>query len=222
MAETTFPISLPNSPILRVQRCKFDLQRYDEGTFFKRGVGQVVEYAAPRWKVAVTSTPSPNVSLHSIHAWWESLRGQMGTFLSYDFSNPYPQTYPTGNFPALRFDSSPFDGTCSVTAYPNGGYTISLSNLPNPFTLKVGDWFGLKEGNKYSLHKVTEDRTSTAGGAITIMAITPRVLINVFTTGATVKFAKPLGKFQAVPNSLDWEPQVEQSPIKFEGIGVYK
>src|SRR5213075_741767 len=128
MAETVFPISLPGSPILRVQRCAFSMQRYDEGTFFKGGVGQVIEFSAPRWKVLISSTPLPNVSLHAIHAWWESLRGQMGTFLSYDFSNPYPQTYPTGTLPALRFDSTAFDGTCDVTAYPSGGYTISLAD----------------------------------------------------------------------------------------------
>lgn len=198
------------------------LVRYDEGSFFQGGVGQTVEWSVPRWKLTIESVPLPLATLHELHAWWESLRGQMGTFLAYDFSNPYPRAYPSASYPLTRFDSSAFDGTCSCTAFGSGGYTISLSNLPAAFHLQPGDYFSLVESGKYAIHKVTEDNTAAGGGNIANMAITPRILTNVFSTSATVEFSKPRGKFQGVKDSWDWDPKVEMTAVKFQGIAVYK
>ncbi|MGJ8529813.1 hypothetical protein [Maritalea sp.] len=71
--------------------------------------------------------------------------------------------------------------------------SITVNNLPSNFMLKMGDWIGIEEGGRATLHQVMADATGDAGGSVSLSFLPPMPLQR--TTAAQVRFEKPVGEF---------------------------
>lgn len=183
-----------------------------------RGGGlQRMEIAPPRWMIRLVTTNLTNDRLGALRAWWDSLEGGLHMFYIHDTARPYPVQY--ADFSGMTIaGGGAFNGTGSVTGYPDAK-SIAVAGLPAGFVLQTGDYIGLEEGDKRSLHRITGDVTATAGGTVTV-AVAPYVETNVFTTAAVARFEKP--EVKAVPDPASWSgnPKRDFGGAGFAGIQV--
>lgn len=163
----------------------------------RAGGVSVVSYAAPYWSCEMQTPASLTTEeLLPLQAWFDKLEGGIHTFLAHDEAMPWPQAYPDG-FGAL----GPFTGTAGCSAL--AARSITITGLPAGFLLAPGDYFGLVQSSKYSLHRITGAVTANGSGVAAAVPFTPPVSLESFTTSAVVKLDRPVAEF--VPDPGLWQ-----------------
>jgi hypothetical protein len=71
-----------------------------------------------------------------------------------------------------------------------------------------GDYIGLEQGGKYSLHRLTADATTNVGGVFT-MSVVPLIPPGLFTSAGILRIQQPVCQMIIAPDDL---PSVSRSP----------
>lgn len=179
------PFSLPSSGIAGVT---FDLEEYMAINDLFGGETDAHEVAPRRWKADYTTRHLRDADQRAWRAFKNKQRGGLLTFYAYDPEREYPSNYPSGFGGLTRAGGGAFDGTGTVTALTNYGFTIAT--LPASFVLKEGDLIGLVQSGYRGLYEISADVTANGSGVATV-AVEPEVG-SVFTTSATFNLYRPV------------------------------
>lgn len=175
-----------------------------------------VEHGDPFWVCSFTSPPHVNeIRLNKIRAWWDSLQGGICSFLAHDQARKFPEMYQAGFAGMNRAGGGAFDGTGDVTAIAPRALTIAT--LPAGFALKRGDYVGLVQAGRYSLHRIVDDVTATGLGVAADIPVEP-FITSLFTPAAVANFAMPL--VELVPDAGSWSgsPTATKTTVSFAGV----
>ncbi len=185
-------------PSFLTYRTSFDIRWLNAPPIRTRGGGvQMVAYGAPYWECAITTPSSLTTEeVLALKAWFDRLEGGLHTFLAHDEALPWPRAYPTG-FASL----SPFVGDATLSAI--AARTVTITGLPAGFQLAPGDYFGLVEDSRYSLHRIVAAATASGGGVASNVAFVPPIDLSLFSTSAAVELARPVAEF--IPDPGMWQ-----------------
>ena len=162
------------------------------------------------WTATYQTRPHRREMRDKYKAWFDSLRGGARTFLAHDPDACFPRNYTT--FSGLtRHGGGAFDGTAATTEL--AANEIAINTLPSTFAVKAGDLVGLIQSGRYGLFRIVEDATAV-NGALTA-TVEPRVNTSLFTTSATVNFAKPV--CEMILGNVEGQRSTNVSPISFSG-----
>ena len=206
-------------PTMKTLKTRFRLRWLNAPPIRSRGGGvQVVTYGSAFWECLISTPDSlKSEEVLALQAWFDKLEGGLHAFLAHDEALPWPRTYPLGFAAAglLKQDNvTPFTGAATLSAI--AARTMTITALPDDFALKVGDYVGLVQSSRYSLHRVVGDVTANASGVATAVPVVPPVNTNLFTTGAAVNLERPLAEFVPDPDTWSGDSYLRMVP----GVGV--
>ena len=210
----TYPRVFPDEPFEPMQ-CVFD--REPLGALSRSAIGRVAfqEFVGGGlWQAHYETKALSERDYGRWHAWKLSLRGNF-TFRGYDPRRCYPIAYGLRLFDLTRaVGGAAFDGTVTVTAA--GGGTVSLSGLPNAFSITEGDYVSFQWLGGRHIVKFLEAVNATSGGLITAIAVDPwlRAGGTVPTAGTLIR---PWCEMKLIPGSWSAERSV-LDPVSFDAI----
>lgn len=204
------------------QRTHFDIRWVNSPPIRSRAGGvQVVSYGDAFWECMLKTPDSlTSAQVLAMKAWFDRMEGGLHTFLAHDDALPWPSAYPNGFAGLLKQDNvTPFTGTAACSAI--GARLITVTGLPDLFQFRPGDYLGLVQASRYSLHRVVDTVTADTAGVATNVPVVPPIKTSVFTTAASVNLARPLAEF--VPDPATWDGQsilrfAPGIPVSFGGI----
>lgn len=226
----SYPRTLPSD--LVVKKCDFRLVHGVTSPGRTRGgASQVTETSDPYWTCEIESAEHHAYTHVALRTFLNSLRGGAKTFVAHDYARPVPRNYLTeAAVQALtRAGGGAFDGTFEITSTLEGGYLLSssasaASRAPAALVLQVGDYIGITQSGKYSLHNVVEAQTANGSGVIADLVVEPFVNMDVFTAGVSsgmlANVIKPLALFRILPDSISGSPNSRSTSIGFTAISV--
>lgn len=191
-----------------------------------------VQYAAPYWTMDWPTPPLSRADKAALQAWWMSLGGGRKTFFAYHPFRQWPTNYATETavLALTRAGGGAFDGTFEITGAPTAramtSSTSATTRAPASLVLTAGDMIGVSQSGKYSLHRVTETVTATAGGAFTTadaneIAIEPPLQPTIFTAsvggGLIANIIRPVAEFVPAADKWSSPETVVASPARFGG-----
>jgi hypothetical protein len=223
----TYPQVLPST--LVYPRSPFRLETGTAGPQRTRGGGVfAVEVADAYWRAGWTSQPLWGVDLLDVQTWWDTLRGGMKSFLAHDPTRPFPRNYASeAAVLALTRGGAlgAFNGTFEITFFASVYEMRSVNAValrpPANFVLSLGDYIGLVQSGRYSLHRVVETVTATSAGNFAIgtgIFVEPPIKTALFSAGATANIIRPLAEFIPEPASWQGEPEIGPSPVSFSAV----
>lgn len=226
----TWPRALPG--YLKALSCDMRLEEVTT-TGMTRGGGVISTELAPAWwRLEIETQPLTRAQKADLQAWWNTLRGGLKTFLAYDHFSQWPSAYASeAAVLALPRAASlgAFNGTFEITAFTSV-YEMRTVNpaalrLPANFTLTAGDYIGLVQSGRYSLHRIVETVTSNAsgnmaGGAGPALFVEPAVNTTLFTAGAVANIIRPLAEF--VPDRERFQAVQTVTPSSAVIAGISK
>ncbi|MTH96427.1 hypothetical protein [Roseibium sp. RKSG952] len=209
----TFPREFPSG--ISVHECEFRLKRFTNINTSRDGSVEVQEYSDPKWNLYLKTNSLDADDFQTLSSWIMTLKGGAKFFTMFDASRPYPREYRGGFAGLHRPNGTAFSGTANVSGLTST--TITVSDLPNGFKVRTGDYIGLVEGDRYAVHAAIEDVTASGGNAT--VPVEPLVLTDLFSSAATATFCKARAKFLL----LEWDGgrrMKEQSPVTLEAVQV--
>jgi hypothetical protein len=150
------------------------------------------------WSAEVSTPPHTPEELYRWLAFFDALRGGAKSFLLFDAGRLAPFAHPTHT------------GTANLSAITNPRQ-VSINGLPAAFKMTAGDYIGFERTGRYSLHRVVQDATASAGGVAAVSFEPP--LAAHFQTGSLVRLNKPKGEF--VLDSHEATRGLLPSPVSF-------
>jgi hypothetical protein len=220
------PVTYPRGmPPFNIRSGTITLGRQVVGNPLRSGQIERIEVGEPRWSVTYTSVTMFNAAYRDACSWWDSLQGGMKTFLAVPPDGRFPIAFPAGFTGVNRAGGGAFDGTSRLAGFGATNDLLTFGSatgqsLPANFTLANGDYIGLSYQNRYSLHRVIEARTASAGGVMTQIQVTPFVRSTLFPGGnlVTVTVASPAFEALIDPESWSGEALPEGSVISFAAV----
>jgi hypothetical protein len=166
------------------------------------------------WQMSLESRPLRERDYGIAHAFFLSLKGGAKSFKAYDLRRYYPSAYGVTVLGLTRHGGGTFDGTCTLTAA--GGGTISLSGLPDSYTMTAGDYISFPWLGSQRLVKATETLGGNTSGVLNNMSVEPWQL-----SGGTVPVTATLVKawclMRPVPGSWSGD-RTNMDPVSFQAI----
>jgi hypothetical protein len=184
----------------------FTLELVDFVSFSRADEGRVVstvQYSEPYWRLTISTEPLDQLDRRRWSAWYNSLRGGLQGFLTWDLSRAYPaayvdQTTGRGYIPYLH-TSPPWDGEGTLSSI--AAHEMVCEGAPLGFQLTDGDLIGLVEDGRRHVFEVAEACAVVSGGTITV-PVNPAVPLEAFTAAATVVFYRPQLLMKVVPGTF--------------------
>jgi hypothetical protein len=208
----TFPRTL--LPGLNITDCMF-MPRYNVARSRDRA-GELlrVQTGWHVWEITLIYQPMYAHQSSELLAWYDSMRGGMGSFLAHDTARPLPVDYRVSGLSGLtRAGGGAFDGTATVAAL--SAFELQLSTLPDGFSFRAGDMVGLVEGGKYDVHRIVADAVADGSGNVTL-DVYPAVNLFTFSTSAVANLDKPVVEF--VPVDIKASPSLSAQPVSISGV----
>jgi len=183
-----YPLSLPtNTRIRSVELTAINAVAYSKSPF--TFAGQAHAYSGQTWQADVTLPAMKRADAEQWIAFLVSLRGQFGTFLLGDPSASSPRGI-SGSFLGTPVITNQTGGTISVT-----GASSSKSNW-----LLAGDYIQIGTANDATLHKVLQNASTDASGAVTL-EVWPHVR---GTRSGSIAVSNTVGNFRLSSNQQSW------------------
>ena len=147
----------------------------------------------PFWEIRMVTQPLSKAKAALVRGRFNFMVEHGYTALLHDKSLPYPE-HDTGGVLA------------AAAAATIGSITdrslISFSSAPASYDIPGGSYFSVNwSSTKRFLSQILEDRTSSGGGAVTSVSISPRLPEDVI-AGASVTFYRPACRARMVEGSL--------------------
>lgn len=215
----TYPRTIPS--IFKVQSTNFVAPSTVVRTPLESGAIERAEIGPAIWRASLTSYPLSPAEITQMQAWWKTLGSGLKTFLAHDYAREYPIAYPTGFAGLNRVSLGAFDGTVNISYLDASSIRASnpSGQFPANFVLKEGDYVGLIENGKYSLHQVAEDVTGNSSGNFPSPGIplTPPIATTVFTNAATAVFGQAKAQFIPDEDGFEGEPGLDWQSVTISG-----
>lgn len=207
----TFPIQMPSDGF---SVSRFRLVPVSTRNRLRSGATYGTTIGTAYWSISVTTWPMHRQEQGKWLAFFDVLRGNVKPMLLYNPGREYPAAYK--NFEGLvrAGTSTPFTGTAALSSI--SANAVGLNQLPANFILSRGDLLGLVQNNRYSLHRIVEDRVANGSGTTTTFQVEPPIPTNFFTVAATVNLYRP--KIEAIldDGSISGDEETaEPKPITF-------
>lgn len=210
---TVTPINLPSHEMTDTD---FDLIQVDSYNQLTSGQGFGTEIGNPYWDANVTVHAMTNLKHGYWDAFFKQCKGVKQSFLMYDANRPTPILHPTANAMTKAVGGA-FTGSAAVTSFPTVR-SVAVSGLPFPFHIITGDYISFVKSGKYSLHQITSDVDSGAGGLAT-WTFEPYVNTTYYDSTTLCWVYHPFGEFilkqGTQPNRAR---SLEAKPLTFEAI----
>lgn len=207
----TYPLQLPS---YRIKGTDFDLTTVDSVNTLRGGASFGTEISPAYWATEVQTAPLDRLEHGKWDAFFDSLRGPKKSFLMYDANRPQPLAYPNVLALIRHGGTVVFDGTAQVSSFPTVRQ-INLQLLPDLMQFLRGDYVGLAQSGKYSLHRIQEDVTGSNLGLCTLN-VEPAINTSFFTSAATCTVYHPVAEFIIkVGTRPVRNRELENSPVSF-------
>lgn len=207
----TFPIQMPTDGFT-VSRFRLipvsTRNRLRSGATFGTTIG------SSYWAIAITTWPLYKQEQGKWLAFLDVLRGNVKPMLVYNPGREYPAAYKNFDGLVRAGTSTPFTGRCDLSSI--SATAVGLNQLPANFILSRGDLLGLVQNNRYSLHRIVEDRVANGSGTTTVFQVEPPIPTAFFTTAAAVDLYRP--KVEAIldDGSISGDEETaEPKPLSF-------
>lgn len=167
-----------------------ELSRQASGATTAKDLGSAI------WFASYTTTPMQTADAVTFEAILNSLDGAIHPFTLYDNRRPYPLAHSAGDF----------DDDAEIKSVGSNGRSIALENLPEGFTLSVGDYLAFDYGSNpthRALHQVMEQAVADSSGDTPEFEIRPHLRAGA-AAGDDVILKKPSGLFVLIPGSIAW------------------
>lgn len=223
----TWPRNLP--AFVKALECDMKLMEVTSSGRTRGGAVITTEFAPAHWSLEIRTQPLSRPQKAELQAWWNTLRGGLKTFLAYDHFNQWPAAYAS-EAAVLALPRAAalgaFDGTFEITAFTTAYELRSVSAAalrpPGSFVLTAGDYIGLVQSGRYSLHRVVETVTSSSGNgnfaAGNPIFVEPAVNRALFTAGAVANVIRPLAEFVPDRERFEAVQTVTPSPAVIAGF----
>jgi hypothetical protein len=223
----TYPRTLPAGLIISASEFKPMFQTVGpERTL--GGKVQVVQTGEPYWRCYIESSEVDARQYLTLHAWIATLRGGMKTFLAHDQARPFPQFYRSGGEASVlaltRAGGGAFNGTFTITSFPSvyeiRSVTPGSLRAPANLALRVGDYIGIEQSSRYSLHMVVEDVTADASGNFTTgntITVEPNINTTFFAANAVARIIRPLAEF-VLEGEVGGQPNTRTTKLTFSAV----
>ncbi len=207
----TFPRDLPAGKLLE---CSFDL--IDPIATVASSAGQKLnqtQIVDPIWRATIATSNLERADRAIWRAWRKSLRGGLNRFLAFDFARRAPIAFWSATSPADI--SAAWDGTATVDTLGAAG-ALTLSNLPNGYTISADDPIGLVENGTYGYFSALETVSEVAG--VATVQVAPLEHFPAFTVAASAVLWRPQAMF-----STNWDswslPEIDgNSAARFTAV----
>lgn len=171
---------------------EFELQWRREHSRTAGGRTVVKDMGSPLWRMSAQSRSMKPNELDHWRARLTLLENGLKTFRAFPKSRCYPIAYPNGSWPGA------FDGTAQLAAISSNRKTISLSDLPDGYTVSVGDFIQLGDND---LHQVMEAATAAEDGTTGQFEVRPHLWPGVVAPHASI-VVRPSCIMVIVPGSV--------------------
>lgn len=185
--------------------CSFDLVRNQTRNLTGSASPDVADVAPPYWVGKWSTRVLSRVDLAEWEAWLGSMRGGLRLFKGRPNRHRWPMSYPRG-FTGLEYASNPFTGIGNLGSIGAGRDTVTINELPEGFTLLVGDWFSIPVGSRQHIHRITEG--AVASGNAATVSIEPIIIPGVV-AGIDVLLDAPYCDM-----NLSEQPNITRDPVK--------
>lgn len=182
----TFPVQMPSDGF---QSARFRLVPVSTRNTTRGGATYGTTIGASYWTITVTTFPMFRQEQGKWIAFFDVLRGNVKSMLLYNPGREYPSAYKNFNGLVAAGTSTPFTGRCALSSI--SATAVGLNGLPANFILSRGDLLGLVQNNRYTLHRIVEDRVANASGTTTVFQIEPPIPTSLFTIAAAVDLYRP-------------------------------
>lgn len=136
------PIEMPSAGFVMQQ---FEIQRIDYGAPEAGGRLNGVQAGFPLWSGIWTVGNTGRDRTDELRAFMAQIRGATRRFLARDLLRPYPKAHLDGFAGMMKAGGGAFTGAAtgwSENIASDGDCEITLENLPEDFTLDLGDYIG--------------------------------------------------------------------------------
>lgn len=207
----TFPIQMPSDGF---SVSRFRLVPVSTRNRTRGGATFGTTIGTSYWAISVTTWPMYRQEQGKWLAFFDVLRGNVKAMLLYNPGREYPSAYKNFDGLVKAGTSTPFTGQAALSSI--SANAVGLNGLPANFILSRGDLLGLVENNRYSLHRIVEDRVANGSGATSVFQIEPPIPGGLFTIAAAVDLYRP--KVEAIldDGSISGDEETaEPKPISF-------
>ncbi|WP_027833825.1 hypothetical protein [Maritalea myrionectae] len=180
--------------------------------------GKVLGYrfGASYWAATVSTPNLDNDEKDAWRSFFDYLNEEGAVALLADPQRLYPKAYDS--FAGmLSVTTDPFDDGLAKIFSIQDRRNLTIYELPTLFELKQGDYVEVRHGERRYLHRIADDVTGDAGGAVSIKVRPP--LLASIVAGDIVSFKEPTGEFIVEQSSISGiENHLSASPISFSAI----
>lgn len=203
-----FPRDLPlrDDGLLPFEAATFD-PYYQNTMAPTRGGGiQVANIGTELWQINFKSHVMGHGEALEYHAWLHSLRGGARLFKAWHPHLAYPVAYPGGFGGMNRGTGGSFDGTCTISAIGAQRDTLTITTLPNAFSIRMGDMVSFVMGASRTLHRIMAPVTASGVGTA-VVTVEPTIPLAAV-SGVEGTFVKPwcLAVVDAKSLKGPWQP----------------
>lgn len=177
------------------------------------GSPQVADIGPMYWTCEFVLQTMTRSATSEWEAWLQSLRGGLRQFRAVPPRHRWPLSCPRG-FAGLIYSGSQWDGTGNLSSIGVGRDTVTINEVPNAFSLSVGDFFSFSDGTRNHIHRIVEGGTSS-GGVVTV-SIEPVIRPGI-TAGRLIEFEAPW-----CPMVLSDDPSISLSVNGHHGTFSFK
>lgn len=209
----TNPVELPVPFPVRAK--VFNLMNKQQITPAGSGFIQTITRGTPFWYAEYETPPLADNRYNNMIAFLDSLDGSVGTFLAYDPRRPMPWAYRTSPLTATPW-TQPGQTAPRVTAVDYANSIVSMDRLAVGAILTKGDYFSVKVGNIWHLHRIVGNYTTVSTTQANIV-VRPRPIFAA-TSLPAVRYVKACCEMKlSVPYEED--DDVDTFPIlRFKGV----
>lgn len=130
------------------------------------GLVQVAEVGRALWTARYQTVSLTEADGAAWEAWISTLRGGAKQFRAVHPWRRLAQAYPGGYGPLTKHTGGNFTGAAVLDAVAVALDAVTISGLPTDFAFTVGDLLSFPlSGGRYSMHRVVESVTASAGVA---------------------------------------------------------
>lgn len=197
----TYPRSLPDWCGIRVSR--FAIDRQVRGARSGNRTVNATQIDDPYWIAELETVALKYAGRSRFEAWLNSLRGGLKAVRVNHPLTCYPLAHPGGDAATAQ--------TGTLTGVTNGN-ELALGSLHADLVLSEGDFIGLEKDGLFALCQITE---VLGAGTTRTVSVEPAPPADVATSGALVRFERPIFLGRLVPGTGDAARQVSEGHWAF-------
>lgn len=160
----TYPRDMPDPPLVR--QGSFQLKHMQLRRMTRSGLAEVANVGPSLWAADIQTVPLSEAQAGVWRSIIDSLRGGLQQIKIWPTRRRYPLAYPDG-WGSLQIagGGGAFAGQGALDVVGANNDTVTLSGLPDAFSLQAGDFLAFDyDSGKRALHRVVESAVADSSG----------------------------------------------------------